>query len=302
MSDAVNYILGLDGGGTKTIGRLIQLNSGQQWSASGGATSLTNDFPLAVENITKICNALFEQADCTPDNVYAVLGLAGACNESVKAAFEATLALHFGHLEVVTDAKTSLYGANMGKPVAVVALGTGSVGMRLLDDNSEVLIGGWGFVHGDEGGGAKLGLMAVQELMQEIDANTQHYSALGQYLANQLGQDRQSVQQWLAQSTPADFAALTRAIFNLRTQCDVADKVAARHAKNVETLISMTIADTKLPLVLMGGLAKPTKSLLSNSILNCMVDAKGDSLDGACLLALKNYQRMNGDVLTSYAQ
>lgn len=302
MSDTVKYILGLDGGGTKTIARLIQVDSGQQWNASGGATSLTNDFPLAVENITKICNALFSQAHCAPDKVYAVFGLAGACNENAKNALEATLTHRFCHLDVVTDAKTSLYGANLGKPIAVVALGTGSVGMRLLDDNSELLIGGWGFVHGDEGSGAKLGLMAVKHYMQEIDANTQVYSALSQHLASHLGQDRQSLQQWLAQSTPADFAALTRAIFSLRTRCDVADNVLARHAESVETLISMTIADTNLPLVLMGGLAKPTKSLLSKTILSSMVDAKGDSLDGACLLALQNYQQMNGDGLTSYAQ
>ncbi|CAD5285038.1 ATPase, BadF/BadG/BcrA/BcrD type [Alteromonas sp. 38] len=302
MSNTAKYLLGLDGGGTKTIARLIQVDSGQEWSAKCGATSLTNNFALAVENIAKICNTLFAQAHCAPENVYAVLGLAGACNEKVKNTLEATLPLHFCHVEVVTDAKTSLYGANMGKPIAVVALGTGSVGMRLLDDNTEVLVGGWGFVHGDEGGGAQLGLMAVKQLMHEIDANNQHHCPLGQYLSKQLGQDRQSLQQWLAKSTPTDFATLTEAIFALKTHCEVANNVLARHAENVEKLISMTVSDTNLPLVLMGGLAKPTIGLLSKTVVGSMVDAKGDSLDGACLLALQNYQRMNGDGLTSYAQ
>ena len=54
MNDMINkseFILGVDGGGTKTIARLENLHTGQQWLATGGSASLTNDFDLALQDL-----------------------------------------------------------------------------------------------------------------------------------------------------------------------------------------------------------------------------------------------------------
>ena len=48
---SIQYILGLDGGGTKTVARLVNLRTSMQWQVNAGATSLSNDYSLALSSI-----------------------------------------------------------------------------------------------------------------------------------------------------------------------------------------------------------------------------------------------------------
>jgi glucosamine kinase len=285
VKKTIGFVLGLDGGGTKTLARLIRLKDNKQWQSTQGATSLTNDYHLALKSVADACEDLFAKAGCQAKQVSAVFGVAGAENSQVVSLFETDLSIPFGHLEIVSDAKISLYGANQGRPVAVVALGTGSVGMRMLADGSQRHIGGWGFCIGDEGGGAKLGYGAVQKLLLELDWYGCGKSRLGQLLAGRVGATRGSASQWLAQAKPFDYAALAPEVFTLIDTCEVARAVLRAHAYHVEQLIDRTCADSALPLVLLGGLAGATKSLLRTHTKNMIISAKGDALDGACLLA-----------------
>ncbi|MFT6950176.1 MAG: glucosamine kinase [Paraglaciecola sp.] len=293
MKKNTKFIMGLDGGGTKTLARLIRLKDNRQWQSIQGATSLTNDYHLALKSVTDACEDLFALAECQPDQVSAVFGVAGAGDSQVVGRFESDLGIPFAHLDIVSDAKISLYGANQGRPVAVVALGTGSVGMSMLADGSQRHIGGWGFCIGDEGGGAKLGYGAVQKLLLELDWYGCGESPLGQRLASRVGACRESALQWLAQAKPGDYGALAPDVFSLKDTCEVAREVLQDHAYNVEQLIDRTRADSALPLVLLGGLAGATKSLLSTPTKNIIITAKGDALDGACLLAGQYCQSPN---------
>ena len=49
----IKYILGIDGGGTKTLARLINLETSEKWEAVVGQSSLSNDFKNAIENLTE---------------------------------------------------------------------------------------------------------------------------------------------------------------------------------------------------------------------------------------------------------
>lgn len=285
MKTTIEYILGLDGGGTKTLARLIRLKDNRQWQSIQGATSLTNDYNVALKSVTQACEQLLALAGCQAQQVSAVFGVAGAGDSQVVDRFKMQLSIPFALLHIVSDAKISLYGANQGRPVAVVALGTGSVGMRMLADGSQCHIGGWGFCIGDEGGGAKLGYMAVQKLLLELDWYGCGKSRLGQLLAGQVGASRESALQWLARAKPGDYAALAPEVFALKDACDVAREVLQEHVFKVEQLIDRTRADSALPLVLLGGLAGETKNLLNTNTKNMIIPAKGDALDGACLLA-----------------
>lgn len=285
MSTKVEFLLGLDGGGTKTLARLIRLKDQQQWQTTQGAASLTNDFNLALSSVSAACQALFVLGDCKAAQVAAVFGLAGCGDSRLVERFEQKLSLAFAQLKVVSDAKTSLYGANQGRPIAVVALGTGSVGMRLTKDGTLTHIGGWGFCIGDEGGGAKLGYLAVQKLLLELDLHGRAKSRLGQHLAKQVGNTREAALQWLVKAKPGDYGILAPQVFAHNGHCEVAKEVLDTHCAMVEQLIEKTRGDSGLPLVLLGGLAGPTKALLGRPSADLIIQEKGDALDGACLLA-----------------
>jgi glucosamine kinase len=295
----VNYILGVDGGGSKTLVRLINLTTQEQWQAASGPSSLSNDFIGAVDVLNELIDNVVGQAGCQLHEVVAVFGLAGASNSDAVAKLQQTFAHRFNALDICCDATTSAYGANNGDEVVVVALGTGSVGMRLqLNEQGELtqhLVGGWGFLIGDEGGGAKLGYHTVQALVAEFQhfgyAKSKLTQAAAAFINTNISSKgsgvitRQAIAAWLVTAKPVDFAKLAPLVTQHQYECSVAKKIIAAHVASVESLIIDTRAETTLPVIMLGGLAKSTQLQLSVETKHLLISPKGDALDGACLLA-----------------
>jgi len=284
------YTLGIDGGGTKTLARLVNLQTKQSWNAQGGASSLTNDLNGAIATIANLCRQVISHAQtvdetCDYKQISAVFGLAGAGNEARVNQLIETLAMPFAQLTICSDARTSANGANSGNAVAVVALGTGSVGMRLDKKGNSHFIGGWGFQVGDEGGGAKLGLLVVKACINDLEINNLMTSQITKQVSQTIGADRPAMLTWLSTAMPADFAKFSPLVFSYALECSVAKKLLAKHLTDVEELIDLTLGDTNLPLVLLGGLAEDTQPFIAEKYQQRLIAAKGDALDGACLLA-----------------
>ena len=95
------------------------------------------------------------------------MGIAGT---EVAAALDQFLAAAhpFSSLIVRSDGYTACLGSHGGEDGAVIAVGTGTIGFQ-VEGGRESRVGGWGFPHGDEGGGALLGLEAVRKTLQWLD-------------------------------------------------------------------------------------------------------------------------------------
>lgn len=278
----MQYLLAIDGGGSKTLGVLLCQSSGQRWQAQSGPAQLSNDFASAIKNVRDICQQLCQQAHITTQQITAVLGLAGASNPEQHTKFYQELALPFAKWQLTTDARTSLYGANLGEPVAVVAVGTGSVAMRLQADGTELQVGGWGFHIGDEGGGAWLGQQLVRQLLWQLDWQ-QSLSPMLQAVANQCGDEAASILPWLKQATPADFASLAPLVYQFAEP--MALQLQAHQAEAISELALCCLNQHKLPLVLLGGLANQCQHLLTDTLRRQLQPAKGDALAGGLVLA-----------------
>jgi len=290
----VNFVLGIDGGATKTIARLIDIESGEQWQVCAGPSSLSHNFSDAIGILEKLIKKLVSLSRCELANVAVVFGLAGTENTKLVASLQLVFANRFACFDICSDAKSSAYGANGGAEVVAVALGTGSVGMRLqCSESGELthhLVGGWGFFIGDEGGGAKLGYHGVQTLVTEFQCFGYANSKLAQSIATFICADvntlsRHHISDWLVLAQPIDFAQLAPLVFQQQHTCSVAKKLLAEHANHVQNLIDDTRANTNLPVVLLGGLAQLTMGLLSKTTRSLLISSKGSAIDGACLLA-----------------
>ena len=292
----VQFIIGIDGGGTKTIGRIENLSSNEKFEQHGGSSSLTNDFEGACVTIMQIIESLMAKAQCKADEIAVVMGLAGAGNQTQVAKLKRRLSMPFALLEIYNDARTSLFGANNGNPVAMVALGTGSVGAMLDEQQQEHYVGGWGFPIGDEGGGAKLGFLAIQSLLNELDVYGGANSEFGKRLLHQLGNEKDNVLNWLRTASPAEYATLAKIVFELAPHCTSAQNVIGLHAKEVEKLILLTRKNQTIPVVLMGGLAAPTLPFLNKDIAQFCQLQSGSSLEGACFLAKQKVPDIKVDV------
>ncbi|SNY60785.1 glucosamine kinase [Arsukibacterium tuosuense] len=286
------YLLAVDGGGSKTVARLQHVVSGRQWQAAGGPAQLSNNLDLAISNVRQLSLQLCQQADIGLNEVMACIGLAGAGNPQLYSAFCQQLQLNFAAWQLTTDARTSLYGANNGQPVVMVALGTGSVAMRLSADGSEQQVGGWGFNIGDEGGGAWLGKLAVRQLLWQLDSDDGLTSPLTQALARHCGDNISTVLPWLKQASATDFAALAPLVFS-HSSCPLAQQLLRQQAAAIAELIHCCRGQRDLPVVLLGGLAANSQSKLSDDICKLLQAARGDALDGGLILAAKQLAQIN---------
>lgn len=296
------YIIGVDGGGTKTYGRIQNLQSGEQFEVKGGPSSLTNDFDSASETIISILLQLMTAFDCKAEQVSVVVGVAGGGVAHQAEKLQHVMPITFASLMVCNDAKTSLYGANHAAPISVVALGTGSVGARLDADYNEHYYGGWGFPIGDHGGGAQLGFSAVQVLLDDYDNEGKPVSSLSQQVLSHIGKSQEDVANWLRKASPKMFAEMCPIVFDLADSCDAAKQVVDKHTRACEALILTTRKESLSAVVLLGGLAQPTLKYLSPEIAEFCVLSSGTALDGACILAKKNSDNVQSKVDNDHSE
>lgn len=282
--------MGIDGGGSKTAGCVQNTETLQCWRASGGPASLSTDLTLACENINQLIQQLLSDAKCEPTDCALVCGLAGAGNQTHANTLKSSLNYNFQQLMITTDARTSLYGAANGESVIVIAIGTGTVAMRLNKDNQEKQFGGWGFKAGDLGGGADIGRALIQYVLNKYDEDNACYNDITLQTFNRIGDNKQDILQWLAQANATDFASLVPLVCKHLKQktnesSKIAYKIMKKAATEIENLIQLAQTTQHFPVVLTGGLASTIYPLLNNEFKKNVIEAKGNAVDGALFLA-----------------
>ncbi len=281
------FLMAIDAGGTKTEGLLKAINSTQTWKAASGPGSLTNDLTVACDNIKQVVDSLLSQGNCLPDEIKCVCGAAGVGNAALKKSLTEILNIGFEKLLITTDARISLYGAGLGEAVVVVALGTGSVAMRLDKAGKEKQFGGWGFSVGDFGSGAYMGRELISETLFHFDQDKTTRSHLMKQLLSEIGEDRVTILSWLKNVTPTKFAALTAMIFDYANSDLVAKKIIAKTVTHVEKLIFLARGDSGLPVILLGGLSDVIYPYLSGKVRTIISRPRGNALSGCLYLAEK---------------
>jgi len=167
-------ILGIDGGGSKTIACLARPVPGGEpevlgRGAAGPCNPQTVGLAKAFENLDQAVAAAFADARLAPATVAAaVLALAGSDRDENRAAFlRWAQRYRVGRtVRVVHDALPILAaGSPDGWGIALVA-GTGSFAYGVSRNGRSSRAGGWGFLLGDEGSGyaiARAGLQAAAQ-------------------------------------------------------------------------------------------------------------------------------------------
>lgn len=191
-------VLGVDGGGTKTVAWLASCKpsqlAGQEESVLGrGSAGPSN--PQAVGhakmtvNLNRAIDAAFADAGLKPAQVAsAVVALAGSDRQETRRAIDSwaesrRLARSF---HVVHDALPVLVaGSEKGWGVALIS-GTGSLAFGVNPEGQTSRAGGWGYLFGDEGSGYAIGMAGLRDATKAADGRgptTQLLPALLERLA-----------------------------------------------------------------------------------------------------------------------
>lgn len=172
-----SYLVGVDGGGTKTEAILVDGSLRIMGRGLSGASNpLRVGTDQAVSNIKRAISQAAEGAGIKLKDVAAAcVALAGISHpihfQMVKEALDR--ALRMKNLQLTTDARAALAGALDGSPGVVVIAGTGSIAFGINSQGQEARSGGWGYALGDEGSGYDIASRALRAAAASFDGRLQ---------------------------------------------------------------------------------------------------------------------------------
>lgn len=204
------YIVGVDGGGSKTHAMLFTPNHqlvGESFAASG---NIRNDLNGAYVSITHVIDTLLENYQIDKNNVLIVLGVAGYSLLQARRQLYRRLCSVYPRVKMTSDGHLACLAAHQGHDGGVVICGTGVVAY-IIQGGQTSQIGGWGFPHGDLGGAAYLGLEACKLLCQAIDQLIPRSELLNE-IYDKFAQDALAYKSWLLRATPQQFAEIARVV------------------------------------------------------------------------------------------
>jgi N-acetylglucosamine kinase-like BadF-type ATPase len=179
VSNNGKYVIGIDGGATKTTAVLADLNRNiLAERSSGPANFLIIGTDKVAKTISDLILDLCNDAEVNIQNIEIVcMGLTGAGREEdaekIKNAvldyWQNNYSSKIKNLIVTSDARIALEGAFSGRPGIILIAGTGSIIFGKDRSGTLYRVGGFGRYIGDEGGGYSIGRLGLQAVAKYFD-------------------------------------------------------------------------------------------------------------------------------------
>jgi glucosamine kinase len=285
-----DYFIGIDGGGTSCRAAVADASGRILGRARGGAANILTNLDAALANISATAHDAVAAAglDMGLNDIPAFLGLAGA---NVVEQVDALIArLPFKAARVDTDGLIALEGA-FGRDDGVAAiLGTGSV--YITRHQGEVAYtGGWGFMLGDLGGGARIGRALLQECLLVHDRVRRNSPLIE---ATMQGFDNKPINlvTFAHQAGPNDFGRFAPAVFESAERGDSAGTALVHGAvAAVDEALDAADSGRACGICLLGGLSALYPRWLAERHRARLVEPRSDALGGAVSLALSTFSK-----------
>jgi N-acetylglucosamine kinase-like BadF-type ATPase len=169
----MSYVIGIDGGGTKTALKLADENGSVVLTMEGGPCNINSMGKEAISKMMKeLVNDTLEKAQLTIEDVKTLcIGTAGVDRPSDKAIIEEIIRKtgFKGRTIITNDAVTALYGGVGGAEGVILISGTGSICYGRNSEGETKRAGGWGHIIGDEGSGYYIGIGAINRIARGCD-------------------------------------------------------------------------------------------------------------------------------------
>jgi glucosamine kinase len=279
--------LGVDGGGSRCRARLETAEGVRLGEGMSGPATMRLGLDAAIASIMDATRQALGAAGLGEDalsRTYAGIGLAGTGQPGARAALEAWR--HpFAGAWFEGDGYLALLGAFGGQAGGVVIVGTGSIAITQIGGKT-VRIGGYGFPVSDEGGGAALGLAALQFASRSWDGRTDKSEFSRDVLARFA--DPSTLAGWMATASATDYATFAPIVVKHAAAGDaearaLMTQAGARIAELAQALFVLGVKRVALA----GGLAEHVKAYMPPGTRDRLSEAKADAMAGGILLAKK---------------
>lgn len=310
----MDYILGVDGGATKTVvqitdisGKVIsESNYGSSNFKSVGIEAARRNIGKAVLKSIKKINGLSKFKFKS-----ACFGLAG--NDSVmdnityrKMIFESEIKDYLDptHTLICNDTRIGLAAGSNNKNRIIIICGTGSNCFGINEEGKEVKVNGWDYILSDEGSGYDIGLKALKAVIRAYDGRGGGTLLSGTIMEDLKIKSITELVDWTYGSTffKNKIAALAKTVCRTAEKGDeISIKIleeAALEAVNSISVVAdkLNLAGRKFDLVFVGKVFKCEKyfkSVVTENIKNKFtkvnfVPLTEKPVQGAVKLALRN--------------
>jgi N-acetylglucosamine kinase-like BadF-type ATPase len=193
----MKFIIGIDGGGTKTRCIAADIKGKPLYETKGGPSNyLVFGLDNVVETLFNLLKDCIKSLKCDFEDIaFIVLGTAGAGRKDDAEKLEKGFLEYIikqkekiNNFKVVSDARIALEGAFSGRPGSILISGTGSI-MFGKDAKGEIhRVGGFGRFLGDEGSGYSIGKKGLAALSKFYDGRGE-MTMLSELAVNQFGID-----------------------------------------------------------------------------------------------------------------
>jgi glucosamine kinase len=278
-------LIGIDGGGTKCRARIRDEDGTLVGEGAGGSANVRLATELVWNSIFTACREALKTGGLKETALAGArigLGLAGA-SQRLDAHRILSYRHPFGTVILDTDAHVAWLGAFDGQDGAILILGTGSCGYAWVSGQQHY-VGGWGFEVSDEGSGAALGREALRRAIWAYDGRIAP-TDLALAILEQFG-GPEAIVDWAGQARPGDYGRLSPLVFDYARRGDALalDLIAITVQGAIQ--IANRLFDLGAPaLCLVGGLAEPLRPWLPEAVMQRVVPARADALEGAIILA-----------------
>ncbi|WP_099360818.1 N-acetylglucosamine kinase [Fredinandcohnia onubensis] len=168
------YVMGIDGGGTKTKGVIADEFGNVFAEALVGATNQNGADHHSIEKeLETLFSSLKSQHKEAFENLHTIFaGVAGVDRPEAKKIMEGILvklAPSQARVIIDNDGVNALYSGTLGAPGIVQICGTGSITFGVNDKGERKRVGGWGYLIDDEGSSYELGREALHSIFKSYD-------------------------------------------------------------------------------------------------------------------------------------
>jgi len=289
LAQGDHYFLGVDGGATRCRARLRAASGALLAQTSGPAANIYVDYPGALAAVRSAIAQALREAGLSPAGARGVavgLGLAGLSTGAEAARIVADLSAVEGVASVhaANDAVTACLGAHRGADGGIVIAGTGSAGMARIAGRESV-VGGRGFLLGDDGSAARIGADAVRAALRAFDGLGPS-SPLTQSVMARFTDDADIAMQWALTAKPSDYGVFAPLVVEAAGGGDAVGGPiveAAAFALGALTRAIQRLGAERIALV--GGLGQAIRPRLPAELAAILRKPLFDATDGAILLA-----------------
>ena len=284
MSTA-QFFIGVDGGATRCRVRMRAASGREIVEEVGPAANIYVDFDAAVGVIRElVANVIAKAALGAANRRETALGVGLAGLSSAEDAARVAAALSgWARVEVANDAVTACIGANGLSDGGLIIAGTGTAGIARVGGVAKI-VGGRGFLLGDDGSGARIGADAVRAALRAFDG-LEPMSGLSRVVLDEFASDPVRMIKWAQTARPGDYGAFAPRVFEAARAGEAgALEIVGRAARAVVALSKALEGFGAEKIAIVGGVAAPLRAHLPAEVEARLREPEHDAVDGAILL------------------